>query len=221
MCVVLRPWSLTALNKLRERISIFRGDFKDTASGCVIPSYGLNALEGTARKAAVDQALLDYAYIFPGSAPGGLSGAKMRNRPYMHPSGISVLQRTLFSGGDTSFSALHPESFPTYIDPAGVRRRQVTPMMVALAFTSIYAGLREYATGEKKDISFTANAYTDVYLGHIVSLEHTKQTRIDAYNSMMATIYSRAQGTGQPTVTIPTASSIAAIDFAGMEDIII
>jgi hypothetical protein len=42
-------------------------------------------------------------------------------------------------------------------------------------------------------MDFTANAYLDVYLGHVNTFDHVRAERSNAFHTMMADIYSQAR----------------------------
>jgi Domain of unknown function (DUF6532) len=56
----------------------------------------------------------------------------------------------------------------------------------------LYAALYEWRTGVHKATGFTANAYLDVYLGHVNTFNHIREERSNAFHTMMADIYLRA-----------------------------
>ena len=60
-------------------------------------------------------------------------------------------------------------------------------------FYKLYAALYEWRTGEQQTSEFSANAYLDVYLGHINTLKHIRDKRAGAFHLMMADIYAQAK----------------------------
>ena len=57
----------------------------------------------------------------------------------------------------------------------------------------LYAALYEWHTGEQQTTEFSANAYLDVYLGHVNTLKHIQDKRAGAFHLMMADIYKKAK----------------------------
>ncbi|KAI9433896.1 hypothetical protein H4582DRAFT_1788704, partial [Lactarius indigo] len=66
---------------------------------------------------------------------------------------------------------------------------EVPTAMVALVATALYATLYEWRTGEQQVTEFSANAYLDVYNGHVNTLNHIRKEREGAFHLMMADIY--------------------------------
>ncbi|KAN0141457.1 hypothetical protein V8E53_000702 [Lactarius tabidus] len=79
--------------------------------------------------------------------------------------------------------------------------------MVALAATALYAVLYEWRTGEQQVAEFLANAYLDVYLGHVNTLKHIREHRARAFHFMMADIYIKANtpATNESSSVVPIA----------------
>ena len=57
----------------------------------------------------------------------------------------------------------------------------------------LYATLYEWRTGEQQVTEFSANAYLDVYQGHVNTLKHIRGERENGFHLMMADIYARAE----------------------------
>ena len=47
--------------------------------------------------------------------------------------------------------------------------------------------------GEQKDVEFSANAYLDVYNGHVNTLRHIQEHRAGAFHLMMVDIYTKVR----------------------------
>ena len=56
----------------------------------------------------------------------------------------------------------------------------------------LYATIYEWHTGEQQIAEFSANAYLDVYFGHVNTLKHIQNNREGAFHLMMADIYWQA-----------------------------
>jgi hypothetical protein len=57
----------------------------------------------------------------------------------------------------------------------------------------LYAAIYEWRNGERQSKEFSANAYMDVYQGHIDTLNHIRERRNSAFHVMMADVYSQAK----------------------------
>ena len=57
----------------------------------------------------------------------------------------------------------------------------------------LYAAIYKWSTGEQQIQEFSANAYLDVYNGHVNMLKHILEHREGAFNLMMADIYAQAK----------------------------
>ena len=56
----------------------------------------------------------------------------------------------------------------------------------------LYAALYEWRTGALMPMGFSANAFLDVYQGHVNTFQHIRDQRSASFHTMMADIYSRA-----------------------------
>jgi Domain of unknown function (DUF6532) len=56
----------------------------------------------------------------------------------------------------------------------------------------LYATIYEWRTGEQQIAEFSANAYLDVYQGHMNTLKHIREKREGAFHIMMTDIYTKA-----------------------------
>ena len=57
----------------------------------------------------------------------------------------------------------------------------------------LYAAIKEWDTGSHKTIEFSANAFIDVYDGHINTFEHLRKNHADTFHFMMSDIYSQVR----------------------------
>ena len=57
----------------------------------------------------------------------------------------------------------------------------------------LYVALYEWRTGEQQVAEFSANAYLDVYNGHVNTLKHIQDHRAGAFHLMMVDIYTKAK----------------------------
>jgi hypothetical protein len=64
------------------------------------------------------------------------------------------------------------------------------------SFFKLYAALHEWETGERRHFDFSANAFVDVYAGHINSLQLILDGRPEFYHQMMGDIYTAARYVG-------------------------
>jgi hypothetical protein len=132
----------------------------------------------------------------------------MRTRPYRNNRIISVIRDLYFMGGITSFASRFASDFPFHKDACGVKVIEVPIPMVALVATAVrlshtfrdchtnfdeqlYAALYEWRTGIHQTVGFSANAYLDVYQGHLDTFNHVTAERVNAFHTMMGDIYSQ------------------------------
>jgi hypothetical protein len=78
----------------------------------------------------------------------------------------------------------------------------------------LYATLHEWSTGEQQVTEFSANAYLDVYNGHVNTLKHIRANREGAFHLMMADIYTQAN-----TSAITESNSVVPIAELDLDDI--
>jgi hypothetical protein len=57
----------------------------------------------------------------------------------------------------------------------------------------LYAAIQEWRTGVKRSVEFSANAYLDVYNGHVNTFNHIREKREESFHVMMCDIYSQAR----------------------------
>ena len=57
----------------------------------------------------------------------------------------------------------------------------------------LYAAIHEWRSGKHQHTEFSANAYLDVYQGHIDTFHHIQDRRPHAFHAMMSDIYSQAR----------------------------
>ena len=58
--------------------------------------------------------------------------------------------------------------------------------------SQLYAAIYEWHKGSHHSTDFSANAYLDVYQGHVNTLTHISEGRNNAFHVMMNDIYTRA-----------------------------
>jgi hypothetical protein len=56
----------------------------------------------------------------------------------------------------------------------------------------LFAAIKEWSTGTHKAMDFSANAFLDVYDGHVNTFKHIRNKRTEAFHIMMSDIYSQA-----------------------------
>ncbi|KAN0137996.1 hypothetical protein V8E53_004215 [Lactarius tabidus] len=155
---------------------------------------------------------LDYlSKITPlSNAPNGLV---MRLWPYRNDRIITAIRALYFAGGAKSFAKQFQYLFPTYETHKG-EVCEVPIHMVALVATALYATLREWSTREQVVAEFSANAYLDVYNGHVNTLKHIRERHEGGFHLMMADIYAQANKTpvSESNLVVP----IAELDLDGI-----
>ncbi|KAH9019344.1 hypothetical protein EDB83DRAFT_2320776 [Lactarius deliciosus] len=185
---------LTKLVSLsRARVPHFRSEVKERCNAVsVAPIIAVGSAADISR--LIWKQLSGYNYIFPG-APGnmGITGLVRTSQPYRNPRIIAVIRDLYFMGGSTSFLARFHHLFPSYRGEDGVISREVPMPMVALVATALYATLYEWRGGEQQIVEFSANAYMDVYLANMNTLQHIRNNRERAFHIMMSDIYTQAR----------------------------
>ncbi|KAF8262772.1 hypothetical protein EI94DRAFT_1742680, partial [Lactarius quietus] len=175
----------------RARICLFRSEIKECCSTTIRGPFQMFASPLDVID-HVRKQLANYTYTFPRAtivnAPNGLV---MCTRPYRNDHIIAVIQDMFFVGGATSFAQRFKYLFPTYQGRRGEELEVPTPM-VALVATALYAAIYEWRNGAHQVAEFSANAYLDVYNGHINTLKHIRENREGAFHLMMADIYEKA-----------------------------
>jgi len=197
----------------RARIPIFRGEVKDRCVA-IIQSEFLALRSKSSVIQLVEKQLSNYNYTFPRSSNDDLlSYLPRRTRPYRNIRIINVIRDLYFSGGTNSFVNRFRMEFPVHQGSDGVVLREVPVPMVALVATALYAAIQEWRTGVQKNIEFSANAFLDVYNGHINTFNHIRNNREGAFHTMMTDIYTRASS----AAIEPSANLIAEIDLDDLD----
>src|SRR6266404_2141535 len=129
--------------------------------------------------------------------------------PYRNQRIIKVI-RELYFMGYPSFAGQFEARFPVHQGPTGETKQEVPVPMVMLVATALsvfkmlqvmcganmdyqlYVTLREWHSGERQAIDFSANSYLDVYIGNMDSINLYRENHNAAYHDLMAYIYSQA-----------------------------
>ncbi|KAF8262256.1 hypothetical protein EI94DRAFT_1603030, partial [Lactarius quietus] len=195
----LKPGSMEILNRLKNnqqyimkltplpcaRICLIRSEVKERCNIITMASFIALGQEPNIIEYVHEQ-LARYTYTFPGAAL-----VMMHSRPYCNEHIINVIRDMYFTGGAASFSKKFDYLFPMFEGREGEMYEVPVPM-VALVATALYATIYEWHTGEQQIAEFSANAYLDVYHGHINTLNHIRDKRPGAFHLMMADIYVKA-----------------------------
>ncbi|KAI9507281.1 hypothetical protein F5148DRAFT_1285405 [Russula earlei] len=156
--------------------------------------------------AIVEKQLTDYNYMFPTSKSVSLNfGLIMCSRPYWNMWIINVIHNLYFARGVNLFVSKFGHRFPTHQDTLGVMTHEVPIPMVTLVATVLYAALHEWHTGVHQATDFSANAYLDVYCGHIGTFNHIQEHCGNAFHMMMADIFTKAHSTSVLRTSVPIA----------------
>ncbi|KAH9020988.1 hypothetical protein EDB85DRAFT_2152660 [Lactarius pseudohatsudake] len=208
-------WQMSVLP--RARISIFRAEVKER---CVVTVALLfSPYDPIAIADLVKKLETDFSYIYPRRSKANndhvLVGSPDLRRPFRSSVIISVL-RDLYFSGNTPFVTLHQDQFPCRHGPNEDIIWEVPKAMLALVSTAYYAALREWSTGERRQLDFTTNTFVEVYECHIANLNRIETERNTSYHKMMADIYQLATngGLNQP----PPSNSVPVLDLSMMED---
>ncbi|KAF8258428.1 hypothetical protein EI94DRAFT_1835042 [Lactarius quietus] len=199
----------------RARISLICSEVKDCMNAiCFAAILGIGSATEVAR--VIGKQLSCYTYTFPRVLPNfGAGGLVKRSQPYRNERIVAVIRELYFTGGSASFASRFGHLFPVHFGDNGRPSRKVPVPMVALVATALYATLYEWRTGEQQAHEFSANAYMDVYAGHVNTLRHIMENREGAFHIMMSDIHTRASTTpGTPS----TAAPIAELDLNTLEE---
>ncbi|KIL65826.1 hypothetical protein M378DRAFT_10430 [Amanita muscaria Koide BX008] len=155
------------------RISIYRGGFKSACVQIVQKFYNLK--DGCA--ANVMDLVNENKYIFHVTTRNQVLGHK----PYEHPAIAEVIKQRLFD------DPRHPitEEFPEFFSDG----EKLTQSIVAFAATAIRAAIQEWSTGKRIPQEFTANAFTDIYLGHMLLLNLIKKHKPRAHAHLLTQLF--------------------------------
>ncbi|KAF8257147.1 hypothetical protein EI94DRAFT_1709530 [Lactarius quietus] len=189
----LKPGSVEILNQLKNnqqyimkltplpcaRICLIRSEVKERCNIITMASFIALGQEPN---------IIEYVRAALANAPSGLV---MHSHPYCNERIINVIRDMYFTGGAASFSKKFDYLFPMFEGHEGEMYEVPVPM-VALVATALYATIYEWHTGEQQIAEFSANAYLDVYHGHINTLNHIQDKRPGAFHLMMADIYVKA-----------------------------
>lgn len=142
------------------------------------------------------------------SQPSGI-GLPMRTKPYRNDRIIRVIRELFFTGGASSFAHRFDAEFLRAPAPEGVVARELPEPMLALVATGvratyqlghhtnlrfqIYAAIHEWRTGTHKSNDFSADAFLDVYNGHILTMKYIWTERPRAFHLMMKELYNLAR----------------------------
>ncbi|KAF8666931.1 hypothetical protein AX14_006412 [Amanita brunnescens Koide BX004] len=169
---------------LDPRVSLLQGDSKAAAAINVCAAYGLHG--GSAR--LVQRLLQQKQYIYPPALHGD---GFLRDRPFEHNAIIGTLHDDLFSGY-RSVVRIYPDRYK----PGEENSYALTPSMVALAATAVFASLKEWETGPRIPTHFTMNVFAEVYRGHIEDLAYIEQRNEPAYKALLRRLSQMASGFG-------------------------
>ncbi|KAF8269869.1 hypothetical protein EI94DRAFT_1699179 [Lactarius quietus] len=196
-------------------ISLIRSEVKErcaAVSAAAILGIG-SALE-VAR--VIGSQLSNYTYTFlrvlPNFGAGGLIKCSL---PYRNERIIAVIRELYFTGGTTSFASRFGHMFPVHFGNNGSPSRGVPIPMVALVATALYTTLYKWRIGEQQAVEFSANAYMDVYAGHVNTFRHILENRERAFHVMMSDIYARASTTPG---TLSAAAPIAELNLNTLDE---
>jgi len=201
----------------RTRMPLFRAEVKERCAGIIKSSFATTPPTTIAE--TVETQLSGYYYTFPIiNNAHGVQLPPMRTRPYRNTRIITVIRDLYFAGGTQSFCNRFVRLFPKYEDDHGVEVYEAPIPMVALVATGLYAALYEWRSGFHQSMDFSANAFLDVYQGHVDTLQHIQDHRASSFHIMMRDIFDRAQATDGdvqvPIINIP----VADINLDEMED---
>ncbi|KAF8325725.1 hypothetical protein F5887DRAFT_1085230 [Amanita rubescens] len=170
---------------LDPRISLLRGATKAAAVINTRNAYDLG--KGNTQQ-LIQELLQSKCYIYP-PTPNGLG--YQREKPFEHNAIIGTLRDDLFGGANTIIHL-----FPDHFKLGEQASYALTPAMVALAATAVYAAIREWETGRYVSTHFSANIFADIYRNHVTHLLEIQAKNRPAYESLMRRLFRLASNTG-------------------------
>ncbi|KAF8260875.1 hypothetical protein EI94DRAFT_1811120 [Lactarius quietus] len=176
----------------RTRISLIHSEVKDCMNAiCFAAILGIRLATEVAR--IISKQLSCYNYTFPRVLPNfGAGGLVKHSQPYQNERIIAVIRELYFTGS-----------------------WEVPVPMVVLVATALYTTLYKWRTGEQQAHEFSANAYMDVYAGHVNTLRHIMENWEGTFHIMMSDIHTWASTTpGTPSMAAP----IAELDLNTLEE---
>ncbi|KAF8327511.1 hypothetical protein F5887DRAFT_924746 [Amanita rubescens] len=189
---------------LDPRISILRGNVKTAAVLNARTSYDLHA--GSAEK--VKDLLYRKQYIYP-LGPNGQG--YLSDKPFENKAIIGTLRDDLFEGSNNVI-----KQFPGRFRRNPDNSYTLTPSMIALAATAVFAVLKEWETGPRIPAHFTSNVFTDIYRGHMNDLENIQNTSEYKYRSLLRRLFRLASSSY--VINNTTIDNEALIDIENMAD---
>ncbi|KDQ49254.1 hypothetical protein JAAARDRAFT_201037 [Jaapia argillacea MUCL 33604] len=165
------------------RIGTFRGKTKTAAASSLAHCFNLTPRAGLSKY--ITDLLSGDLYICPRDPVTSEFNPK---KGYQAPILGSVL-RTAFFDGSPSYAATRHAKFPLTRDGEPM----VSPEMLALAATAVYAALTDWSTGEYKRTDFSASVYYGTYRKHIASLAKIEKNPTK-YHKLLRKVYVLASG---------------------------
>ncbi|KIL62907.1 hypothetical protein M378DRAFT_179510 [Amanita muscaria Koide BX008] len=172
---------------LDPRISILRGDTKILAVNNARVAYGLQDSCGKEVKILLNKS----SYIYPRAANGF---SFQRNKPYENSAIVGTIRDDLFAGSNTVLLKFQ-HRFKKEPD-----QNMLTPSVIALAATAVYACLKEWESGFRVTSHFTTNLFEMVYRTHLKHLEKIREENETAYMTMLRRLFRLAAASQQGEV---------------------
>ncbi|KAI0697496.1 hypothetical protein C8T65DRAFT_582555, partial [Cerioporus squamosus] len=97
--------------------------------------------------------------------------------------------------------------------------KEIPIPMLAFVGTAIHAALTEWRTGTHSHVSFSADAFLDVYNEHKLLLNGIKTHNPRGFHTLMHRLYRQASGAGpiNDAAVAAANSALAHVDFANMD----
>ncbi|KIL55292.1 hypothetical protein M378DRAFT_182267 [Amanita muscaria Koide BX008] len=172
---------------LDPRISILRGDTKILAVNNARVAYGLQDNCGKDVKILLKKS----SYIYPRAANGF---SFQRNKPYENSAIIGTIRDDLFAGSNTVLLKFQ-HRFKKEPD-----QNMLTPSVLALAATAVYACLKEWESGFRVTSHFTTNLFEIIYRNHLKHIEKIQEENENAYTMMLRRLFRLAAESDQGEV---------------------
>ncbi|KAI0689213.1 hypothetical protein C8T65DRAFT_664229 [Cerioporus squamosus] len=200
---------------VRQRMSTYRGSVKKAADSHAAAFYQLRPGCGQLVTALFD--FLSYSYVYTWDA----AKAKLDvtwHKPYGNEIYPAILHSCFFNG-PTSLASKNAHRFVSSLDLRPDEKEIPIPML-AFVGTAIHAALSEWRSGTHAHVSFSADAFLDVYNEHKLILNGIKAKNIRAFHKMMHRLYREASGaapTNDDAAAAAANEALDHVDFANMD----
>ncbi|KAI0703891.1 hypothetical protein C8T65DRAFT_654546 [Cerioporus squamosus] len=200
---------------VKQRMSTYRGSVKKLADTHAAAYYQLK--QGCAPLVTHLFDHLTYNYPF-NYDPNNNNIHVFWNKPYGHEAYTAMLHASFFTG-QNALGIKNASLFRSSLDTRPEEKEIPIPML-AFVGTAVHAAISEWRTGNHTHVTFSADAFLDVYNEHKILLNGIKSKNPRGFHSMMHRLYREASGAAATTTgaAITAANqALAFVDLAGMD----